>query len=408
MRATLRWTRSAMGRMARPCLRTLERFRRSSCYTPLHGNYSLDVHIREAAAWLVRAQDSGSDPGVAYGTRFGSGFDPSYPETTGYIICTFLRLAKVFQDREYNDRALRMGQWEMAIQMECGAVMAGKANSPPSPAIFNTGQVLLGWAALIRSLQASALLAPAHRAADWMLAMQEEDGSWVRGNSIHTVPGGTTYNVNAALGLAEFGSVAKRQDAIGGAIRNAEFALRQQAANGWFANCCLSDPERPLLHTLAYTMEGLLGLGKLAQRHDLIAAAKRTADALLRVMAPDGFISGRLDAAMRPAASWACLTGTAQTSGVWFQLYELTGERQYLDAARLANRYLMARHDISSPDPAIRGGLAGSWPVWGDYGRLMVLNWATKYLLDALLYDLSTPPNQLSSTAPADRPACPS
>ena len=44
----------------------------------------------------------------------------------------------------------------------------------------------------------------------------------------------------------------------------------------------------------------------------------------------------------------------------------------------------MARHDISSADPAIRGGLAGSWPV-DEYGRLMVLDWATKFLIDALL-----------------------
>ena len=45
----------------------------------------------------------------------------------------------------------------------------------------------------------------------------------------------------------------------------------------------------------------------------------------------------------------------------------------------------MARHDITSVDPAIRGGLAGSWPVWAPYGRLMVLAWATKFFIDAVL-----------------------
>jgi len=54
----------------------------------------------------------------------------------------------------------------------------------------------------------------------------------------------------------------------------------------------------------------------------------------------------------------------------------------------------MARHDITSVDPAIRGGLAGSWPLWAEYGRLTVLSWATKFLIDALL------PNKLNS-APA-------
>ena len=45
----------------------------------------------------------------------------------------------------------------------------------------------------------------------------------------------------------------------------------------------------------------------------------------------------------------------------------------------------MARHDISSSDPCIRGGLAGSWPVWAPYGKFRILNWATKFLSDALL-----------------------
>jgi len=40
---------------------------------------------------------------------------------------------------------------------------------------------------------------------------------------------------------------------------------------------------------------------------------------------------------------------------------------------------------VDRQDPAIRGGLAGSWPTWGEYGRFLVLNWATKFLLDALL-----------------------
>jgi hypothetical protein len=85
------------------------------------------------------------------------------------------------------------------------------------------------------------------------------------------------------------------------------------------------------------------------------------------------------------AVTWCCLTGSAQTSLVLSKLAAHTGDSRYREGARRINRYLMARHDISSPDPAIRGGLAGSWPVDGDYGRLMVLNWATKFLIDALL-----------------------
>jgi hypothetical protein len=87
----------------------------------------LDWHIQQAAAWLVRAQDAGEDRGVAYGAGPGGGFLPSYPETTGYIIPTFLQLARHYRDPEYERRALEMGGWEISVQMPSAAVMAGKA-----------------------------------------------------------------------------------------------------------------------------------------------------------------------------------------------------------------------------------------------------------------------------------------
>ena len=56
-------------------------------------------------------------------------------------------------------------------------------------------------------------------------------------------------------------------------------------------------------------------------------------------------------------------------------------------AVSKANQYLMARHDITSQDPAMRGGAAGFWPVWGTYGRYHILNGATKFFVDALLLE---------------------
>jgi hypothetical protein len=49
------------------------------------------------------------------------------------------------------------------------------------------------------------------------------------------------------------------------------------------------------------------------------------------------------------------------------------------------NDYMCRHHDITNSDPTIRGGVAGSWPVWGEYGRFRVLSWATKFFVDALL-----------------------
>ena len=50
----------------------------------------------------------------------------------------------------------------------------------------------------------------------------------------------------------------------------------------------------------------------------------------------------------------------------------------------LVKLYLMARHDICNPDLRLQGGPPRCYPVWGDFGRLRILNWATKFLVDAL------------------------
>jgi hypothetical protein len=354
-------------------------------YTGIHDNLDVETHLREAAAWIARAQDSGSDQGVAYGAQFGGSFMPSYPETTGYIIPTFLRLADLWNDASLRERAVRMGDWEIEVQMPCGAVMGGMVGAPPTPAVFNTGQVLLGWAALARETGGSRFLDAGRRAAQWLVNVQEPDGSWRAGDSRFALAGATVYNVRAAWGLYALGAVARDERLRHAALRNAAYACSRQETNGWFRDCCLSDPDRPLIHTVAYTMQGLLQIGLLSGNPDLIRAARRSADSLMGTLAPDGFLPGRLRPDFSGAVSWSCLSGSAQTSVVLCQLAATTGEDRYRDAARRINRYLMARHDISSADPSIRGGLAGSWPVDGGYGTLMVLNWATKFLIDALL-----------------------
>ena len=371
-RAELEWTRYTESRRLAPL------------YAPDPQNLDLEAHLSAALDWLKRAQDAGDDRGVSYGVRFGSDFDVSYPETTGYICQTFVEMWRETGDEEYLARAIAMGRWEADVQMADGAVMGGKLNQNPTPAVFNTGMVLLGWSALARATGDEGFRAAATRACDWLVRMQEPDGNWIRGNSQYALGGATTYNVKAAEGLCSAGVALDREEWVLAALRNAEFCLTRQQANGWFRDCCLDDPERPLLHTIAYTAQGLLEIGRMTHRDDLIAAARRTADAELGLLAEDGFLPGRQDAQFRAAVSWCCLTGSAQTSVIWSALYDLTGEAKYLEAAQRINRYLMAHHDIRNADSRLRGGLPGSWPVWEPYGRLYILNWATKFLVDAL------------------------
>ncbi len=369
-------------------LSPLEHRRQKAALAPLYAPDAADLdlqrHLGEAMAWLKRAQDAGSDRGIAYGVVFGEDFDVSYPETTGYVCRTFVEEEERTGDRDLLERAVAMADWEIAIQLPSGAVMEGKFGSPPAPTVFNTGMVLLGWSALIRRTDEERFKRAARRAADWLVSLQEPDGSWTRGISNFAEPGMTLYNVKAAWGLCEAGAALGEERYVRAAVRKAEHTLSHQRPNGWMPACDLSRPNKPLLHTLAYAMQGLLGIGKATGRDDLVAGARRLADAELGILHADGYLPGRQRSDFSAAADWCCLTGSAQTSGVWSELYLLTREEKYREAARRVNRYLMARHDIRNPDLRLRGGVPGSWPVWGAYGRLQILNWATKFLVDAL------------------------
>src|SRR6185295_17058005 len=137
------------------------------------------------------------------------------------------------------------------------------------------------------------------KASRWMIDMQGPDGHWTRGNSDKANPQMTLYNVKAAWGLCGFGQAADFEPAVSAALRNAEYCVSRQLANGWFHDCCLEDATQPLLHTMAYAMQGLVGIGRLTGREEFIAATRRTADSLIRLMDAGGFIPGRIDSSFR-------------------------------------------------------------------------------------------------------------
>jgi hypothetical protein len=113
--------------------------------------------MHSAAKWICRAQDAFPDGGVArsyslaYNPYFGlKGWVYSYPETTGYIIPTMFDYAHLTGSDEIFDRAIHMADWECDVQMESGAVQGGTIDQTPTPAIFNTGQVIFGWLSAFR------------------------------------------------------------------------------------------------------------------------------------------------------------------------------------------------------------------------------------------------------------------
>ena len=227
-------------------------------------------HLDAAARWICRAQDVSSDGGVArsysltYNTYFGRrGWNPSYPETTGYIIPTVFDYSKFSGNGEMHDRAVRMADWECEVQMENGAVQGGTIDQPPTPAVFNTGQVIFGWVRAFLETGEEKYLSSSRRAGEYLIREQDADGAWRKSlsNYASRKMETYTYNTRTAWSLVLLHSVTNEEKYREGATRNIEYSLRQQLKNGWFRENCLWDPDRPVLHTIAYCIRGILEVG---------------------------------------------------------------------------------------------------------------------------------------------------
>lgn len=147
-------------------------------------SFNREVPLNLAAKWLENSIDPVTGGSRAnYSLLFNGirGWSGPYPETTGYIIPTFLRLAETRKEwRHLRDQAIRMGEWLMSIQHPDGAfpgnIFVPGKELPKS--VFNTGQIILGLTALFDETKDDRLLVSAWKAAKWLAATQSPLGTW--------------------------------------------------------------------------------------------------------------------------------------------------------------------------------------------------------------------------------------
>ena len=130
-------------------------------------------------------------------------------------------------------------------------------------------------------------------------------------------------------------------------------------------------------------------IGALMKNQEYLKRARRAADAVLARQLPDGSLAGRFNERWEPAVSWRCLTGEAQMAGIWGRLYQITGQPEYLEGMKRTNAALRKIQILHTDHPGLYGGISGSMPIHGAYGRFEILNWAVKFFLDAQMLERS-------------------
>jgi hypothetical protein len=340
------------------------------------------VHLDAAVAFIVRSIEQGRGRASSKGYKVGKGWMAPYRETTGYIIPTLLDLAEYLNRPGLAATAERLGEWLSEVQEPSGGFIEHDLRQDTKPIVFNTGQILHGFNALIFRRGRQDLVPYARRAGYFLVSSADETGSFVRNEHYDMVH---AYNVRSAWALLTLGRLLGEKTFERVALANADWTAAQQAADGFFLNNIFQPGWNANTHGIAYVLQGLIEIYCISERESYLAAVRRAAERIVSVYDARRYLASEIGENWEFLSSHLCLTGYAQLAIVFFRLYGLEGDKRYLDAGLNLLDDVAATQDVTSPGTPYYGGIKGSLPIYGRYAPLQYPNWATKFFIDALL-----------------------
>ena len=345
-----------------------------------------ESHLAATADWLLRSVARGRGGSCAHFSPL-LGWSRPYPETTGYLIPTLLRLHERLRDRDLQGTAIRLGRWLLSIQLDDGAWQSGlfPSRRRPRASVFNTGQILKGLAALHRVTGERVWLDAARRAADWLARGVSQHGDW--GGGDYRAPQTPSYYTHVAWPMLEVWSLSGDDAVRRAAERVLRFVLARRRRDGWFEGWSFKESWPACTHTIAYTLRGLLESARLVD--NWTAYGEPAVPALERLARHAELTGGRLAGAYaegwKGVTSYSCLTGNVQLALCLLVREERDRDLRLVNAAAKLTDYVCSRQRLGHALSAIRGAVAGSSPPWGSYMTLRYPNWAAKYHCDALM-----------------------
>lgn len=335
-----------------------------------------EVHLRAAVDWLLTAQRPPLG-GYAHSFHLAYGWQPAYPETTGYIIPSLLEADRVLQDARIAPSVRSALAWLEDLQAPEGFY----CDLHNRPQVFDTGQILIGFNYIAEHHpDLHPVAAALQRAADWLAAVQEADGAFVR-FAYHNRPHAYYSRVGAALVKA--GLLLDDAKLRQAGIRNLDWTVAQQQENGFFRHSSFDD-QPAFLHTMIYIIEGLLDGYELANNARYYQSCLKFTDHLLTRPRSVSLPRSQYNEDFSIHNSHLCLTGLAQWATVCLRLWRLTERQAYVDEAYRVIAYLKTRQ-ILAGHGNIKGALPGSVPIYGNYMRYAFPNWGVKFFMDSLL-----------------------
>jgi uncharacterized protein YyaL (SSP411 family) len=342
--------------------------------------------LDKAAGWMLTAQKANPDGGMG-SYHLINKWSSSYPETTGYIIPTLINYGKKHDHPEAIDAAIRAADFLLGIQKESGGWQGGRIGENRQEIVFNTGQVIRGMIAAFGHTGQEIYLDAANRAGHWLSEVQHQTGYW----QTHALMNAArVYDTFVDAPLLQLFEITGDEQYLMTARRNLDWVITSKMMdNGWFEDCdnTIKRNDKPILHTIAYTLDGLIDCGVILKEAKYIEAARRGSAKLRDLFFSQNFLNGRYDRKWNGSEYMIC-TGCAQMAIIWMKLYRTFGEEEYLKAAgKMINILIFIQYRQFDEKPDTIGAIPGSFPLWGRYEPFAFPNWATKFFCDVLLME---------------------
>jgi len=339
-----------------------------------------EKHLKASIDWLLKSFRATGNKGFSKGYSLKTGWGRAYPETTGYIIPTLLNFVNYsnYRKKEIIKAVNESSQWLTSLQNRNGSFsnIASK-----NFFIFDTGQILFGLCAIYKHTKEKKYFKALNRTANWLSNVQEKQGYWGK----YTFNGlSHAYCSRVSWALLEAYKITNNLLYKEKAQKQLEWVLSQQQENGWFQHSYFFEVDISVIHTISYVIRGLLESGLILDDEKYISSAKEATDNLLRLNKKD-IVYSFYNKNWQATVDSKCLTGLAQIAIIWLRLFERTNEQSYFEEASKVIEYLKSTQDILINDENLKGAMAGSFPVWGEYLPWMYPNWAIKFFIDLLV-----------------------
>ena len=348
-------------------------------------------HLKCAVDWIIEGVKETNNKGVAAFYSLINGWSPGYYETTGYIIPTLFEVSKLKKRQYLSDYAIQLLDWEVKNQRDSGGMPSGLVGDETynrNPLVFDSGQVLFGLLSGFRETGSLKYLQAAKNVGQFLIGSLDSNGSYSKHMYLDQLH---TYDIRVSWALLLLAKETADYAYLEAVERNLSWTLEQQLRNGFFLHNSFQKNQPVITHLLGYTLRGLTECGLILEREEILTAVNLVLERLLEDIEKYGSLAGAYSTDWSGEYNWTCLTGNCQIAIVFHRMaknYNKINQEIYLGAFRKLLQIVKSSQIIDQKLHGICGGIFGSYPIWGDYMKFSVINWATKFFIDALLLEM--------------------